>query len=479
MGGCCVSSDQSSLDDVVYENLKVISIKEKDEKGNTLNHDNVTISLTYPSFQAYEKVDIDSETTLEVSCCILPGLDPRGTVKKECQDATFYAHRENIALFGLFDGHGREGTKVAKFCCEYMKTFFDENFDLFKQDKQKALRDAIVKCDNFLRKKSGIDARLSGTTAICIIIDSESFYVSSVGDSRAVLATIPDSNDIIEDIPPAKNIYTRRLEPIRTLKPIALSVDQKPNHELELKRINEYGGRVMQLSDEFGNKVGPFRVWKKDGTLPGLAMSRSVGDGIAKKLGVVAEPIFHHFPHFKFRDQFLVICSDGVWDVIENIEVVNFVEKFRKRCLSGISPRPYPHNYSNSSIAHLLAEEARYRWFGICVEEDVIIDDISVIVIQLVMRSPVPMALPAAGVRRTAEMNSVVEVSHQEVMKPAQARGDAVRGSFVPAKEEKNTEKEEKPKTRFDPKRGSYINRDEGDQSNESSGDEEDTNLDI
>ena len=471
MGGCCVNSESSISDNLVYENLKVISIKEKDDKGNLVRYDNVTISLTFPIFQGYEKLVLD-RTVLEVSACILPGLDPRGQVKKECQDAVFYVNREKIAIFGLFDGHGREGTKVARFCCEFMRTFFDENFDLFLQDKETALRRIIVECDKKLRKKSGIDARLSGTTAVCMIIDDDNFYIASVGDSRAILATIPEANAVIEEVPAAKNMYTRRIEPIRQLKPVALSVDQKPNHEQELKRIIESGGRVMQLSDEAGNKVGPFRVWKKEANMPGLAMSRSVGDGIAKKIGVTAEPIYHSFPHFKHRDQFMVICSDGVWDVIENIEVVNFVEKFRKRCISGISPRPYPHSSENSSIAHLLAEEARYRWFGICCEEDVIIDDISVIVIQLGSSEPVPMALPpVGGKRRTIDMNSVVEIKDQQKLKPASGRGDVVRGSFVPAQDEK-------PKPRFDAKRGSYINREEGDKSSDEEEDE-DTNLEI
>ena len=466
-----MNSESSNSDNFVYENLKVISIKEKDEKGNLLRYDNVTISLTYPSFQGYEKLVLN-KTVLEVSACILPGLDPRGQVKKECQDAVFYINRDNIAIFGLFDGHGREGTKVAKFCCEFMRTFFDENFEIFLQDKETALRRIIIECDKNLRKKSGIDARLSGTTAVCMVIDNDNFYIASVGDSRAILATIPESDAVIDEIPSPKNIYTRKLDPIRHLKPVALSVDQKPNHEQELKRIKEKGGRVVQLSDEFGNKVGPFRVWKKDGNLPGLAMSRSIGDGIAKKIGVTAEPVYHSFPHFKYRDQFMVICSDGVWDVLENIEVVNFVEKFRKRCITGISPRPYPHSCENSSIAHLLAEEARFRWFGICCEEDVIIDDISVIVIQLGSSEPVPLALPPVTARRrTVDMNSVVEVQDQQKLKPAGGRGDVVRGSFVPAKEEK-------PKARFDAKRGSYINREEEDKSSEDD-DEEDTNLDI
>lgn len=41
------------------------------------------------------------------------------------------------------------------------------------------------------------------------------------------------------------------------------------------------GGRVDAYRDNNGNKVGPDRVWLKDGDLPGLAMSRSFGDLVA------------------------------------------------------------------------------------------------------------------------------------------------------------------------------------------------------
>ena len=85
------------------------------------------------------------------------------------------------------------------------------------------------------------------------------------------------------------------------------------------------------MTDERGMKVGPYRVWKKNGTLPGLAMSRSIGDGIGKECGVISTPVFHFFQLFPEKDQFIVVGSDGVWDVMENVEVANFVEKFRNR----------------------------------------------------------------------------------------------------------------------------------------------------
>jgi serine/threonine protein phosphatase PrpC len=53
----------------------------------------------------------------------------------------------------------------------------------------------------------------------------------------------------------------------------------------------------------------------------GLAMSRSLGDAVAHKCGVSAEPeIFEHA--LDPSDEFLVIATDGVFDVLDNQQVV-------------------------------------------------------------------------------------------------------------------------------------------------------------
>jgi serine/threonine protein phosphatase PrpC len=60
---------------------------------------------------------------------------------------------------------------------------------------------------------------------------------------------------------------------------------------------------------------------------------------------------------------FVIAASDGLWEVMENEEVVNYVEKYRHLCIretdeadvDSITP-------TNVCIAHLLSEEARYRW---------------------------------------------------------------------------------------------------------------------
>jgi len=83
------------------------------------------------------------------------------------------------------------------------------------------------------------------------------------------------------------------------------------------------------LVDEVGNKVGPYRVWRADENRPGLAMSRSIGDRVGKSLGVIATPVVTEYKLRRFKDFHIVAASDGVWDVMDNEEVTDFVEKHR------------------------------------------------------------------------------------------------------------------------------------------------------
>ena len=56
-------------------------------------------------------------------------------------------------------------------------------------------------------------------------------------------------------------------------------------------------------------------------------MSRSIGDFVAASVGVSAEPEFFE-TEINEDDKFLVIASDGVWEFIQNEDVVNMVAPF-------------------------------------------------------------------------------------------------------------------------------------------------------
>jgi serine/threonine protein phosphatase PrpC len=93
------------------------------------------------------------------------------------------------------------------------------------------------------------------------------------------------------------------------------------------------GGRVDQYKDG-GFKSGPYRVWMKNEQYPGLAMSRSIGDLIASKIGVTPEPGITYInieiiEHTITPDcKYIVIASDGVWEFLDNNAVADIVHPY-------------------------------------------------------------------------------------------------------------------------------------------------------
>lgn len=92
-------------------------------------------------------------------------------------------------------------------------------------------------------------------------------------------------------------------------------------------------------------------MWLKTKQMPGLAMTRSIGDMIASPVGVTAEPEVKSFPDLMPTDKALVIASDGIWDRFSNEEVANFV----------MDPDFYLQKNPDGA-AGLLVKEAAKRW---------------------------------------------------------------------------------------------------------------------
>jgi serine/threonine protein phosphatase PrpC len=200
-----------------------------------------------------------------------------------------------------------------------------QNTKAFKTAPLESITYMITECDKQLAASPlGIDVSISGTTAVVAVI-SELLHVGSVGDSRAVLGMCGNRDP---EYVPGK----RHVEPARALAAMRMTLDQRPNLREELERIKKAGGKVQQLTNDQGARVGPYRVWKKTGTLPGLSMSRSIGDAIGKTIGVISTPVCQSFMFDNKNDLFLVLATDGIWDVMNCTEVVHFVEKFRNLC---------------------------------------------------------------------------------------------------------------------------------------------------
>lgn len=161
-------------------------------------------------------------------------------------------------------------------------------------------------------KKTNIDLLFSGTTCNMCLIKNDLLYVTNIGDSRSIIGYKEGSK-----LPLLFHIFKLIVDKFKS-KP--LSFDHKPETPSEKKRILKNNGRVSAILDNNGRPCGPLRVWLKNEEIPGLAMTRSIGDLVAGSVGVTWKPEIAIYKLCQ-EDRIITIASDGIWEVLENSNV--------------------------------------------------------------------------------------------------------------------------------------------------------------
>ncbi|KAK6943419.1 PPM-type phosphatase-like domain [Dillenia turbinata] len=230
---------------------------------------------------------------------------------------------------GVFDGHGPAGHKVAHHVRDVLPWKISAAFkssQLHSTDNGGNVEDVKDDHDPFvslwkpifiksfkemdygLHRDSSIDASCSGTTAVAVLKKNDDLLIANLGDSRAVLGTRGHKNQLVS---------------------VQLTVDLKPNLPGEADRIRNLRGRVFALDEE----PNVFRVWLPDENFPGLAMARAFGDFCLKEYGIISIPELSRVK-LTDKDEFVVLATDGVWDVLSNKEVVKIVASARIRSMA-------------------------------------------------------------------------------------------------------------------------------------------------
>jgi len=243
------------------------------------------------------------------------------------------------AFFGVYDGHS--GMEAVDFvCCNLLHYFCNHEF--FKTDPVKALTEVHEMMDkNFLSKAKKNNWK-SGTTALTALLRGNKIYIANLGDSRAVLC--------------------------RKEKAVALSIDHRPNRPEETARVIAANGWIEstevlniprlyrkhleeeELEEEEAMKlIGWVTVTRVNGC---LGMTRSIGDILIKDWRdiqfpdtefkgdlVIPTPEIHVETIDRMNDRFLILATDGLWDIFSNQEAVDFVRSslLRKKNLDKIA----------------------------------------------------------------------------------------------------------------------------------------------
>lgn len=165
--------------------------------------------------------------------------------------------------------------------------------------------------DQQAMKEGGSKRNMCGSTALVGIYYKHKMYLANVGDGRAVAKKL-NSKDIIETVDHKPDMVSLLLW-CRIIRTPNLDSFQKD----ELARIKEAGGSVT-----FNG------VWRVGGI---LAVSRAIGDAVLKEPGwLIATPDIYVIDLDRDPLDFMVLGSDGVWDVFSSQEVIDFVKPLIK-----------------------------------------------------------------------------------------------------------------------------------------------------
>ncbi|CAD8208362.1 unnamed protein product [Paramecium pentaurelia] len=266
-----------------------------------------------------------------------------GNPTKQNQDS--YILLSNISnktymhYFLVFDGHGVNGHHVSNFLKQQFQLYTTQFSQLLENNPQFAIQTIFTHVSQALNQ-SGIDLKYSGSTVIGLFMLHNKIYCSNLGDSRAIMLS-------------RHNRWILKY----------LSRDHKPQCADEAQRIINYGGRIDSYRDSQGLSYGPLRVWS-NANVPGLAMTRSMGDQVAKKVGVIDKPEIFNFT-MDIMDRALLIGSDGLFEFLTQQDIFDAIT-------------PYLNNIE-MACNHLL-EMAHISWLQ---RGSKMIDDITFILIFL------------------------------------------------------------------------------------------------
>lgn len=285
------------------------------------------------------------KTTVRCAVSEYSGVSKKGHApynpRKKNQDALIMLDdpTTNSLILCVLDGHGEHGDGVSQ-------TFRDQlaaemfSHPAWATDCKKAAADAINKVERNLLRNYRIDSEFSGTTLSMAIVRGNTVTGVNIGDSRVILGKQEGGNLTFQDI----------------------TFDHKPDSPAEKERILACGGRVFAVEYDDGID-GPPRVWLGHMDIPGLAMSRSLGDVVAHSAGVISEPEFTEYELDEKTDKFLVVATDGLWEFVDNQETVEMVDA----------------QAGPTDAVDVLVTEAATRWM----HEEQVIDDTTIIVANL------------------------------------------------------------------------------------------------
>lgn len=195
----------------------------------------------------------------------------------------FKQYNKNI-FAGVYDGHG--GNLTSDFIQKNIFSIYSNiTSNIISQKLELTYRNLEKEFFNYFKTIKCKD--FSGSTACTLILTPKTIYIANTGDSRCILA--------------------------EQGKVLVLTNDHKPNEYIEKERIK------MNKEENMISYTGVYRIG-------GLAVSRVIGDFYIKNQikSVIYRPDIFMAQRNEYQD-FILLATDGLYDVMTNQEIVNFV----------------------------------------------------------------------------------------------------------------------------------------------------------
>ena len=239
---------------------------------------------------------------------------------------------KNTQLFGVFDGHGKNGDEVSDLIMRYMP----EHIATYGPGNK-----ACSAMNTHIKEKLGDRANYNGSTGTMVLVhelqglEDTQKNIQKYGQETGIksknikitLINLGDSRTVLGDIRGNLKYATR---------------DHKPDDTHEHDRIKKFGGYIQWR--------GCWRLMGK------IALSRGFGDLSVAHYGYSVEPDVITIK--AQEDDFILLASDGVWDVITSQDAVMFVAEKLKM---GISPEQAAQalvervrNHTNDDVTALI-----------------------------------------------------------------------------------------------------------------------------
>ena len=289
-----------------------IEVEEFDEDYNEINTKKINKKKYYNKNniinQIIEYETIKESYTIKHCNCVLEysfredqNIDSEILMEDKSKSIENFNNDKNQMLFEIFDGHG--GDEISTYLQNNLAKIYKQNLLLNKGNIILSLKNAFHDADDEMRDQLNIEGLGSTGTLVHIVKNNFSdelvVYSANVGDSRVSL-----------------------ISPEHIIR---LSYDHRTSDEKEKKRILESG---MDIIDD--RICGTLMLTRIFGNYEYKEENEEKNNDINNNKGLICEPFISKINiDSNIENQFLIIASDGIWDILTEEDIQKIIQKYQ------------------------------------------------------------------------------------------------------------------------------------------------------